>query len=70
MITSLTSNHVTASWRSFFIEAFKNNEQFSILEAAFLASKVLTATLKNQKYGCKKCFYTFEKFMQIEEVRI
>ena len=49
MVTSLTSSHVTASWKSFFIEALKNNKQFSILEAAFPAGEVLTSNLKNQK---------------------
>ena len=69
-INSLTSSHVTASWKTFFIEALKNNKQFSILEAAFPASEVLTANLKNQKHVCKKCFYIFEKFVKIEEVRL
>lgn len=68
-ISHRSSRHVTASWKTCFKQALKNNKQFNVLETAFPESgEIVTANLGNQKHVCKRCFYLFEKFIEIEQV--
>ena len=70
IFTSL-SQHVTASWKTFFKRELENRKQYGVLETTFPESgEIVAANIGNQKYVCRKCFYAFEKFLKFEEVQL
>ena len=69
-IFTSSSQHVTASWKTFFKRELENRKQYGVLETTFPESgEIVAANIGNQKYVCRKCFYAFEKFLKFEEVR-
>ena len=70
-IFTSSSQHVTASWKTFFKRELENRKQYGVLETTFPESgEIVAANIGNQKYVCRKCFYAFEKFLKFEEVQL